>query len=130
MGLERSVHTKRLDTYAMRLMSLLAVNEQKSEVDEETVRKAIALCDWQLEVRQLHDPVDADSEIARMEEKIRRVINAKGPLKDWEIKRAVNSSKKGLWVYNTARQNLIQARELEYDKKEKRYSLKAPINFS
>jgi hypothetical protein len=99
-------------------------------VDEETVRKAIALCDWQLEVRQLHDPVDADSEIARMEEKIRRVINNKGPLKDWEIKRAVNSSKKGLWVYNTARQNLILARELEYDKKEKRYSLKAPINFS
>jgi len=130
MGLERSVHTKRLDTYAMRLMSLLAVNELKSEVDEETVRKAIALCDWQLEVRRLHDPVDADSEIARMEEKIRRVINAKGPLKDWEIKRAVNSSKKGLWVYTTAKRNLTQAGELAYDKREKTYSLRAPINFS
>ena len=39
---------------------MLAVNNLKGEVDEETIRKAIALCDWQLEVRKLCDPIDAE----------------------------------------------------------------------
>ena len=61
MGLERSVHAKRLDTYALRLMSLMAVNGNLVEVDEQTVKKAMSLCDWQLQVRSLHDPIDADN---------------------------------------------------------------------
>jgi len=43
MNLERSIYTKRLETYAMRFMSLLAINEQKNEVDESIVSKVIDL---------------------------------------------------------------------------------------
>jgi hypothetical protein len=60
LNVESSIHAKRLDVYALRLMALLAVNNLKGEVDEETIRKAIALCDWQLEVRKLCDPIDAE----------------------------------------------------------------------
>ena len=122
--MERSIHTKRLDTYAMRLMSLLATNDLKNEVDEQTVRKAISLCDWQLEVRRLHDPIDADNQIAVMEEKIRRVLKAKGPLRAYELRKAVNANRKGIWIFDSAIKNLKNsAREIDYDKKTKRYFL-------
>ena len=66
-------------------MALLAVNNLKGEVDEETIRKAIALCDWQLEVRKLYDPIDAEGKVARMEEGIRRVLH-KGARKENNLK--------------------------------------------
>ena len=86
-GFDRSVHSRRLDTYALRLMPLLAVNDMKTAIDVETVRKAIFLCDWQLEVRKLHDPIDADNALAKMEEKIRRTVRGNDGLKDWQIKK-------------------------------------------
>jgi len=101
-------------------MSLLAVNELKNEIDEETVRNVIKLCDWQLEVRQLHDPIDADTGIAKMEEKIRRQLRRKA-LKDFQLKQKVNANRAGLWVYNTALNNLKQAGEIAWNKKKKRW---------
>ena len=106
LNLPPSIHTKRIDTYAMRLMPLLAINELKSEVDEEIVEKTLALCNWQVNVRRLHDPVDADNAVARMEEKIRRVVGAKGLLKEYELKKHVNANRTGLWIFNTALTNL------------------------
>lgn len=124
MNRESSIHSRRLDTYALRLMPLLAVNEMEHGISTSIVEKVIALCDWQLEVRQLHDPVDADNEIARMEEKIRRVLRARGPLKRYELKKFVNANKKGLWIFDTASKNLTRAGELYYDKKSRKVFLK------
>jgi hypothetical protein len=120
MTLERSVHTKRLDTYAMRLMSLLAVNELKTEVDEATVRKSIALCDWQLEVRRLHDPIDAENNIAKMEEKIRRQLR-NGAKTDRELKQRTNANRQGLWFFGMALNNLRNANEVTWDRETKRW---------
>lgn len=125
MALERSIHTKRIDTYGLRLMSLLALNELKPEIDDETIQKVLALCNWQIEIRRLHDPIDCDNEVARMEEKIRRVLRAKGPLKSWELRRATNADKKGLWFLDTAQKNLTRAKELGFDPKEKAYFLRS-----
>jgi Mg-chelatase subunit ChlI len=123
MSMESSVHAKRLDTYAMRLMTLLAANDLKNEVDEETVRSVIQLCNWQLEVRKLYDPIDADNEIAKMEEKIRRQLRKKS-LKDYQLKQYVNAHKGGgLWVYEAAKSNLQKANEIEFNKKKKRWLL-------
>jgi hypothetical protein len=52
----RSVHGRRIDTYALRFMSILAVNDLKKTVDMATVEKVIALCEHQIHLRQLHDP--------------------------------------------------------------------------
>ncbi len=89
LGLPSSIHTKRLDTYAMRLMPLLAVNEGKTEVDLETVLKAIRLCNWQLQVRQIYDPIDSDNQMSQVEEKIRRALS-NGPLTDRDLQRKIN----------------------------------------
>jgi hypothetical protein len=117
----QSVHSKRLDTYSHRLMILLTVNDGKNVVDIETVTKATQLCDWQLEVRRLNDPIDADNLLARMEEQIRRVLQGRGSAKDWELKRAVNSRRTGTWVYETAKNNLLKAREISFDNHTKEY---------
>jgi hypothetical protein len=119
---ERSIHAKRLDTYALRLMSLLAVNDLKGEVDEETVRKVIDLCNWQLEVRKLHDPIDADNKIAKIEEKIRRQLKT-GPMKERKLKQRVNAHRSGLWAFDTAKKNLERGKEIAWDKKTKKWRL-------
>ena len=102
----------------MRLMVLLAVNDLKAVVDIETVRQAIALCDWQLEARKIHDPIDADNNIAKMEEKIRRVLS-KRPRTDRELKQYTHASQAGLWFYETAKKNLQRSQELRWDKKKR-----------
>ncbi len=97
MNLENSVHVKRLDAYALRLMTLLAVNELKSQVDEDIINKVTRICNWQLEARQIHDPIDADNEIAKMEERVRRRLN-KIPSTERELKQYTNASKTGYWT--------------------------------
>jgi Primase C terminal 1 (PriCT-1) len=118
-----TIHGKRLDTYALRFMSLLAVNDLKPEVDVETMKKVIALCDHQHHVRQLHDPVDADNVVAGLEEKIRRVLKAKGRATGRELKRALHAYQTGLWSYNAAIDGLIKEGEIAFDKGRKVYFL-------
>lgn len=121
---EGSVHTKRIDTYALRLMVLLTVNELKSQVDIDIVQKVTVLGEWQKEMRQLHDPVDADSAVAKIEEKIRRVL-ARSPLNDRKLKQMTNASRAGLWFYDSAKKNLQKGHEIYWNKKEKTWNLKA-----
>ena len=111
-----------MTTYAHRLMSLLAINELKREVDEDTVRKVITLCDWQLEVRKTHDPIDADNKIAKMEERIRRQLR-KGQKKEYRLKQNVNVKRYGLWFFTTALKNLERGNEITFIKKSKKWKL-------
>ena len=103
-------------------VSLLAVKDLKDEIDEETVSRVIKLCDWQLAVRKLHDPIDADNKIAKMEEKIRRqLIN--GSMKEYELKQNVNANRAGLWAFDTAKKNLERAGEIALSKNFKKWGL-------
>tara|TARA_B100001964_G_scaffold146230_1_gene161021 strand:+ start:397 stop:2334 length:1938 start_codon:yes stop_codon:yes gene_type:complete len=122
LNLEQSVHSKRIDAYALRLMPLLAINDKKNVVDEETVRKAIAIANWQLEVRKELDPVDADNVVAKLEEKIRRQLR-KGTMKKYHLKQKTNANKTGLWYFDTALRNLLKD-EIYFDSKTKLFSLK------
>jgi hypothetical protein len=124
LGLEKSVHIRRLDTYALRLMPLLAINELKSEVDEDIVRKVIALCDWQYRVRKLHDPIDADGKLAHMEQRIRQQLANRGNLTERELKKFTNAYKAGLSCYDSAKRNLEKAGELKFDPKTRRWFLR------
>jgi hypothetical protein len=121
LALEPSVHAKRIDTYALRLMPLLAANDAKSHVDLETVRKVTQLCDWQLQIRKLYDPIDSDNAIAKMEEKIRRNLGDKGPLKEWQLKQVTQANRAGLFVFNNAIKNLRGAHEIGWDRTTKSY---------
>jgi len=119
LNLQNSVHSKRLDTYALRFLPLLAVNDDKSEVDTETVIKAIRLCDWQFQVRGLYDPIDADNKMAEMEEKIRRVLST-GAKDERKIKQRTNYQRAGIWFFNTAFSNLKRNNEIRKIRSNKR----------
>ncbi len=123
LNLEQSIHAKRLDTYSLRLMQLLAVNELKHKIDLKIVQQATSLCDWQLKVRKTHSPIDADNKSAKMEESIRRVLR-RGPHKDRDLKRAVNANRYGLWYFETALKNLEKAHEIGWNNKEKKWLLR------
>ncbi|MBD3343288.1 MAG: hypothetical protein GF353_29600 [Candidatus Lokiarchaeota archaeon] len=114
----KSVHTKRLDEYIRRLMVILAVNEKKNSIDINIAKDAIELGKWQLGVRQLHDPIDADNTIAKLEESIRRCLKNKR-LKDYELKQKVNYSRYGTWMYEIATKNLERANEIKFNAKQK-----------
>jgi hypothetical protein len=113
---EGSIFERRLDTYAHRLMVLLTVTTGRTIVDEEIVDAVITLLGYQLAVRRECDPVDADSAIAEMEEKIRRAL-ARGAMKRRDLQRKVHYDRAGLWVWNTALVNLQRAGEVASDGK-------------
>lgn len=118
LDLEQSIHAKRIDTLALRLMLLLTINEGKKSVDLDIVRKAIALANWQLEIRKILDPIDADSSAAKMEEKLRRTLR-RGPSSIRDLKQLCNANRTGLWIFDTALKNLQRAGEVTYDSKNK-----------
>lgn len=122
MNLPQSVHAKRLETYAMRLMPLLAVNELKEAVDEEIITKVIQLMDWQYRVRRRYDPIDADNVMARTEEKIRRTLE-NGPKTRRELSRAVHAHRIGTWFFDTALGNLQKAAHVSTEDKGKTFRL-------
>ncbi len=95
----------------MRLMPLLAINQDKNEVDLEIVIKATRLCNWQLEVRRLYDPIDSDTKMAHMEEKIRRAL-ATGPMTNRDLQRKINYQVTGVWFYDNAIKNLKKNAEI------------------
>ncbi len=124
MSLPDSIHSRRLDGYAIRFMMLLAINQLKDKIDLETVNDATALCDWQFVIRKQYDPIDADTLNARMEEAIRRALRH-GPLKDWELKRKTAANRAGLWVYRQSLLNLQQKgdEEIIFRKDKKKWYL-------
>jgi hypothetical protein len=122
MGLERTIHAKRLDTYAMRFMSLLAINEGKRVIDATVIDKVMRLMNWQLEVRKQHDPIDADGQAAKMEERIRRALRVTS-MSDRDLKKKVHAERSGIWVYSMGIKNLQSAREIRWDKTASRWLL-------
>ena len=121
MNLERTVHSRRIDTIALRLMPLLAVNDFKEQIDRETVSKTIRIMDWQLKVREQLDPIDADNKIAEIEEKIRRKLKLRPHTKS-ALKQAVHYERVGTWIFETALRNMGE--EVGFDKKERVLFLK------
>ena len=116
-------HSKRLDVYGSRFMPLLALNDMKTAVDLETVEKVILLLKWQHHVRQVHDPIDAENKIARMEEAIRRAFKIKNKWHQRDLQRKVNYRRCGLWVWESAIKNLTKNIEIHFDAKHGIYRL-------
>lgn len=118
-GLEKSTFTKRLDTYGHRLMPLLAVNEMKDRITPKIAQGTVALLNYQLAARKFADPIDADNRIAKLEERIRRLL-AGGPMPKRDLERHGNKSRAGSWAWKAALKGL--GNEISYDSKTKIYS--------
>lgn len=100
-----SLFEKRLDTYAIRFMSLLALSSSAPEVDSTVMRAVLELVQYELDVRLVTDPIDAVTLYAQMEEKIRRTL-AMGPLSRRELYRRTNASRTGTYIFDTSLKNL------------------------
>lgn len=121
-GLERSSFAKRLDTYGHRLMPLLAVNEMRPTITPGIAQKAVALLNYQLAARKFADPIDADSAIARLEERIRRLL-AGGPTLKRDLERRGSKNRVGIWAWDQAIKNLRNAGEIFWDSKTREFRL-------
>jgi hypothetical protein len=116
-SMPRSVHSKRLDTYAFKWMMLLALSQEQFEIDRDTVERAISLIEYQFKLRKLYDPVDTDNEYASMEEKIRRFVIAARPgvLSRRDLVQKTNANRKGVYLFDNAIGNLIKSGEIVQD---------------
>jgi hypothetical protein len=102
-------------------MPLLAVNDGKDRVDLDTVRKVVGLPLYQLENRKRVDPIDTDNAIARLEEKIKRLVFSAGVISKRELERKTNKNRAGTWAWETAKNNLIRDRVFKFDAKSQKY---------
>ena len=117
-----SVFERRLDTYGHRLMVLLTATTGRTEVDEEIMGAVLALLRYQLDARRECDPVDCDNAVATLEERIRRSL-ARGGMRARDLQRKLHTERVGVWMWKTAVQNLLGARELKWDQKRDFYTL-------
>ncbi len=124
---QTSVHSKRLDTYAMRFMVLLAVNDGRDHIDDEIVRRSVRLVDWQLAIRRAFDPIDAENKVARLEAEISRVLLRKGPLTKRELQQYAHAARYGTWLFNAALSNLKKDQQIDFDMERKRVLLKERV---
>jgi len=94
------------------LMPLLAFSSGKRTVDVEIVRDVMAILDYELHLRAVSDPIDADNTIAKMEKSIRRQLQNRGPLSERDLRKFTNASRVGQWVFQTALKNLQTANDI------------------
>lgn len=107
-------HARRLDTIGFRLLSLIALTTDKDVIDEATVRTVTAILDYELTIRTLTDPIDADNRIASLEEQIRRQLDKRGALKDRELRQYTHADRSGLWAFQAAIKNLTVADDIRF----------------
>jgi hypothetical protein len=108
-------HARRLDTIGFRLLPLVALTTDKDIIDADTVKTVTSILDYELNIRVLTDPIDADATVAKLEEKIRRVLQVKGPLTGRDLRRHTHADREGLWAFNSALQNLQAANDVTKD---------------
>lgn len=110
-----SEHAKRLDAIGFRLMGLLALTNDKNEIDAGTIDTLLAVLDYEIKIRKLTDPIDADDHIAKLEQKILRVLGVRGRLSRRDLQRHTNAQRAGLWAFEKAISHLMREKYMRLD---------------
>jgi hypothetical protein len=125
-SLPSSIHARRLDTIGLRLLGLIALTTDKNSVDLETVQTVVTILDYELNIRMVSDPIDADKGVARMEMSIRRQLHSRGPLTPRKLRQYTNADKTGgIWMFNTAITNLTNVQDISKDRTTGEFQLTA-----
>jgi uncharacterized protein DUF3987 len=111
-GLTASMHTRRLDSIGFRLLGLIALTTDKDSIDLSTVNTVVKILDYELTVRTLTDPIDADGKIAHLEEAIRRQLGSRGCLSERELRSFTNADRDGIWAFKAAFENLKSVKDI------------------
>jgi hypothetical protein len=105
-NLPASEHAKRLDTIGFRLMPLLAFSGGKETIDVEVIRDVIEILRYELRIRKVSDPIDADNSIAKMEQSIVRQLENRGPMSERDLRKYTNAHTKGQGIFQLSLRNL------------------------
>jgi hypothetical protein len=85
--------------------------------------KCACILDYEITIRRLTDPIDADDRIARLEQKITRTLKARGPLTRRDLLRHTNARRDGLWAFDKAISHLTHERYIRLNTTTTLYSL-------
>ena len=113
-ALEETDETARLDNLGMRLMGLLAFTSGQSTVGESLLRSVLDILEYQRQVRAIYRPIEATNDWARMEQKIRQVLQVRGPLSDRDLRRHTNADRYGMKTFRNALNNLNVAGDIKW----------------
>lgn len=126
--LQSSVHVKRLDSIGFRLFGLIALTNDKDCIDLATVNTVVQILNYELNVRKLTDPIDADRTVARLEEATRRQLGTRGCLSERELRRHTNADRHGIWTFITAIKNLESAQDICRETGGGKFRLRNPVS--
>lgn len=116
MTLQETPQARRLDVLGRRLLPLFALIMDKDVVDAETVSVVCKILDYEYKVRLVHDPIDANNAGAWMEQKIIKVLTARGGrLPKRVLQQQVNTKRTGLTVYHAAITSLMSNGDIRPD---------------
>jgi len=121
--LPKSEFAKRLDGLGFRLMPILTATCDKTEVDGEIISMVTSMLDHELEVRKALQPIDADNAIAKMEQKVVRVLDIHGPLDRRNLAKYCNAHRTGDWIFRTALENMMNVKVVSFDTRLGHYRL-------
>lgn len=116
--------SKRLDEYLMRLAVLIALSDKKYNIDDVTIRKAIAIVDWQYKVRTTFLPNEGIDKIGQMENRIKHVLKRHGSMSYAKLKNKCKAFRYSSWIFKTAISNNL----LEGEITEKNGQYQMPLN--
>lgn len=123
LNLEQSIFATRIDTIALRLLPLLAVNDGKTLIDEETVWRVINLCDWQIRARKRLSPIIADNLHAAIQQKIKRVLEKRSMTRR-ELYQFTNAGRTGTEIFDRGLKGLMKSRVIGKNSKDGVYFLR------
>ena len=121
--LPKSEFAKRLDGLGFRLMPILTATTDKTEVDTEIVTAVIAILDYEFHTRKALQPIDAENAVAKMEQKIPRVLDIHGPLTRRDLVKYCNAQRTGEWIFRTALENMMAVKVVAFDSRSGHYHL-------
>jgi hypothetical protein len=108
-----SPHSRRLDTIGLRMLALVAFSTDKERLDVATVRTVTEMMDYELRIRRITDPIDAENTIAQLEENIRRQLHVRGPMTKRELRQRTSADRKGIWAFERALENVKKADDIK-----------------
>lgn len=113
-GIPATEHARRLETIGYRLLALLTVTTDKSVIDEEVVWVVTQILNYELQIRTVTDPIDADNKIAALEEAIRRNLRTRGALSERQLRQHTHADRAGMWAFKAALKNLAEVQDIRH----------------
>ena len=118
INLDRDETTKRLDTnLGFKMMQLMAINECKHTIDLNMMERVIKLLDYQRQVRVLAKPIEATSEVAMLENLMRKALLKHGELTARELKQFTNATRYKTQDFERALDSMTKIQEIGKRKK-------------